>query len=213
MKTEDLISMLAKGAGAVDAHAPQRRYAMAIGAGSVAAVLLLLSLLRVRSDLAAAALSPLFWIKPVFVASLAAASLLAVLRLSRPGASLAWMPVAIAAPVLLIWTIAVITLLGVEPVERTGLFLGATWQSCPLLIAMLSVPLFVAVIWAMHGLAPTRLRLAGFAAGLLAGSTAALVYCLHCPEIEAPFVGFWYLLGMLIPAGIGAALRPSLLRW
>jgi hypothetical protein len=213
MKTEELISMLATGAVAVDAHAAQRRYAMAISAGTVAAVVMLLSLLRVRPDLAEAAASPVFWIKPVFVASLAAASLLAALRLSRPGASLAWVPGAIAAPVLIIWTIAAIALLDVDPVERTRLFFGETWKSCPFLIAMLSVPMFVAVMWAMQGLAPTRLRLAGFAAGLLAGATAALVYCLHCPEIEAPFIGFWYLLGMLIPAGVGAALGPSLLRW
>lgn len=213
MKTEDLIGMLATGAIAIDAHAAQRRYALAIGVGTLAAVLMLLGLLRVRSDLAEAALSPAFWLKPVFVAALAAASLLAAMRLSRPGASLAWVPGAIAAPVLIIWTVATITLLGVDPVERTRLFLGETWKSCPFLIAMLSVPLFAAVMWAMRGLAPTRLRLAGFAAGLLAGAAAALVYCLHCPEVEAPFVGFWYLLGMLIPAAAGAALGPSLLRW
>ena len=213
MKTEDLIGMLATGALAVDAHAAQRRYALALGIGSVAAVLMLLGLLHVRSDLAEAALSPVFWVKPVFVASVAAASLRAALRLSRPGASLAWIRGAIAAPVLVIWTIAAIVLLGAEPVERAPLFLGQTWKSCPFLIALLSVPLFIAVTWAMRGLAPTRLRLAGFAAGLLAGAAAALVYCLHCPEIEAPFVGFWYLLGILIPAAAGAALGPSLLRW
>jgi hypothetical protein len=65
----------------------------------------------------------------------------------------------------------------------------------------------------MKGLAPTRLRLAGAAAGLLAGTTGALVYCLHCPELEAPFLGFWYLLGMLIPTAVGALLGSRLLRW
>jgi hypothetical protein len=213
MKTDDLIDMLATGATAVDAHAAERRYALALGAGAALAFAILLSLLRVRADLAEAALLPAFWVKPVFVASLAAASLLAALRLSRPGASLAWVPGAVAAPVLVIWAIAAIALLDVEPVERLRMFLGDTWKSCPLLIALLSVPLFCGVMWAMRGLAPTRLRLSGFAAGLLAGATAALVYCLHCPEIEAPFVGFWYLLGMLIPAGVGAAFGPALLRW
>ena len=51
------------------------------------------------------------------------------------------------------------------------------------------------------------------AAGLLSGTTAALVYCLHCPEMAAPFIGFWYLLGMLIPALAGALLSHRLLRW
>ena len=41
----------------------------------------------------------------------------------------------------------------------------------------------------------------------------ALVYTLHCPEMEAPFLAVWYLLGMLIPAAAGALLGPRLLRW
>ena len=79
--------------------------------------------------------------------------------------------------------------------------------------AMLSAPVFVAVIWAMRGLAPTRLRLAGAAAGLLAGAVGTLVYSVHCPEVEAPFIGFWYLVGMMIPTTVGAVLGPRLLRW
>jgi hypothetical protein len=65
----------------------------------------------------------------------------------------------------------------------------------------------------MKGLAPTRLALAGAAAGLLAGSAGALIYALHCPEMEAPFLAIWYLLGMLIPTAVGAAIGPRLLRW
>ena len=54
---------------------------------------------------------------------------------------------------------------------------------------------------------------AGFTAGLLAGALAALVYSLHCPEAGIPFISFWYLLGMLIPASVGAWLGERLLRW
>jgi len=39
------------------------------------------------------------------------------------------------------------------------------------------------------------------------------VYSLHCPELAAPFIGFWYLLGMLIPTAVDALLGPRLLRW
>jgi hypothetical protein len=39
------------------------------------------------------------------------------------------------------------------------------------------------------------------------------VYTLHCPEMTAPFLGIWYVLGMLIPTAVGAELGPSLLRW
>lgn len=42
MKTEDLITMLATGAGAVEAPAAAQRYALAIGWGATGATLLML---------------------------------------------------------------------------------------------------------------------------------------------------------------------------
>jgi hypothetical protein len=213
MKTDDLISMLATGASAVQPHVAERRYAMAVGGGAIGALALMLSLLRIRPDLAEAALLPMFWLKIGFIASLVLASLFAVLLLSRPGARLDRVPAVIAAPVLVMWCIAANILIQAEPSQRWGLFLGSTWSVCPILIALISLPVFVAVTWAMKGLAPTRPRFAGFAAGLLSGATAALVYCLHCRELDAPFIGFWYVLGMLIPAGAGALLGRTLLRW
>jgi hypothetical protein len=77
----------------------------------------------------------------------------------------------------------------------------------------LSVPAFFAVFWALRGLAPTKPQQAGAAAGLLAGAQGLLVYCLHCPEMTLPFWGIWYLLGMLVPAALGAVLGKALLRW
>lgn len=213
MKTDELVSLLATGTVAVDPHVVGRRYALAVASGLIGAALLMLSLLKVRADLAEAAMLPMFWLKIGFVASLMAAALFATVRLSRPGARTARLPVAMAAPVVLMWVLAAVVLYLAEPAARSDLFLGQTWQSCPVLIALLSAPAMVALIWAMKGLAPTRPRLAGFAAGLLSGAMAALVYCLHCPELEAPFIGFWYLLGMLIPAGAGAWLGETLLRW
>ena len=213
MKTDDLVMLLATGNGTVERHVAARRYTGAIGLGVVAASLLMVSLLGVRADLAEATRLPMFWVKFGFVACLTVASLLAALRLSRPGARLDWVPSAFAAPVLIMWALAAFVLANAEPAQRAGLLLGATWAVCPFLIAMLSAPMFVAVLWAMQGLGPTHLRLAGTAAGLLSGTFGALVYCLHCPELEAPFIGSWYLLGMLIPAVTGALLGPRILRW
>jgi len=213
MRTDDLVAMLATGPAAVDPNQAARRYAMSIGAGAVGAALLLAMLLGVRSDLATAVLLPMFWVKLAFVACVLTASLLVVARLARPGQRLAWTPGALAAPVLAMWMLAGWVLARADPVSREQLFFGETWTSCPYLIAMLSVPAFVAVFWAIRGLAPTRLRLAGAAAGLLSGAIGALVYCLHCPEQGAPFLGFWYLIGMLIPTATGALCGPRLLRW
>jgi len=213
MRTGDLVTMLATGAGPVQPNQAARRYSGAIGLGALGAALLMATLLGPRPDLATAVLLPMFWVKLAFVACVAAASLAAALRLSRPGWRLAWVRGALGAPVLAIWLVAVVVLARADAAQRVLLFFGNTWNECPFLIALLSVPAWVATMWAMKGMAPTRLRLAGAAAGLLAGAVGALVYCLHCPEMGAPFIGFWYLLGMLIPSAVGALLGPRLLRW
>lgn len=213
MKTHELVRFLATGVEPVPSHPLARRYVLALGLGLAGASALMLGLLGVRPDLDLAVRQPLFWLKLAFVALVAWASLLAVLRLARPGVRLRWVPVALLAPVLLLWSVAGAALAGAEPAVRPALLLGATWRSCPGLIALLSLPLVLTLFWAMRGLAPTRPLLAGAASGLLAGSAAALVYCLHCPEQSPPFVGTWYLLGMLLPALLGAPLGARLLRW
>lgn len=213
METNELVRMLATGAGPADTHVASRRYSLALGFGVLGATLLMLAFLGIRADLAEAALWPQFWLKVGFVALLVIGSLFAVLRVSRPGVKLAKTRWLILTPLVAMWAIAALALMDADPAQRPRMFLGDTWKTCPFLIAMLSAPVFVGVIWAMKGLAPTQPRLAGFMAGLLSGTTAALVYCLHCPESQAPFIAFWYVLGMLIPAGVGAMLGRLVLRW
>lgn len=213
MKTNELITMLASGAEAVEPDALSRRYRTALGWGAFGTTLLMAILLGVRPDLAEATRLPMFWVKLAFPAALLAAALLAVLRLSRPGVRLGRVPAAVAAPVLAMWLLAAIVLLGAAPGERDELVLGQSAASCPITITLLSVPLFCSALWALKGLAPTNLALAGAAAGLFSGAGGALVYALYCPEMAAPFIGIWYLLGMLIPAAMGALLGPRLLRW
>ena len=213
MRTDELIAMLANGADAVEPHALRRRYGLALGWGACGTTLLMAIMLGVRPDLAAAARLPMFWVKLAFPAALLAGALLAMLRLSRPGVRLGRVPAAIAASVLAMWLLAAVVLLGAAPREYDKLIFGDTWASCPFNIAILSMPLFAALLWAMKGLAPTRVALAGAAAGLLSGAGGALVYALYCTEMAAPFIGIWYLLGMLIPTALGAMLGPRLLRW
>jgi hypothetical protein len=213
MRTDDLVTMLASGGAVADPHAVARRYAVGLAAGAGVALLLVTMLLGVRPDLAAATRLPMFWIKFGYVAALAAASVMLALRMSRPGARVAWTPMALAAPVIAMWVLALVVVGRGGAAEFTTEFFGRTWRSCPLLIAGLSIPLFVAMLWVMRGMAPTRLRAAGAVAGLVAGTIAALAYSLHCPELGAPFLGFWYVLGMLLPTAAGALLGPRLLRW
>lgn len=207
------MAMLASGAGGVEDDVVRRRHALAVGWGALGATLLMAVLLGVRRDLAQAIMLPMFWAKLAYVAALAAAGVLAAVRLSIPGGRLGKVPLAIALAVGAMWLLAAIVLAGADAPTRRELFFGATWRTCPLLVALLASPVFVAVAWAMRGLAPTRLRLAGTAAGFAAGGVGALIYSLHCPELAAPFLGFWYLLGVLIPTLAGAVLGPPLFRW
>ena len=213
MKTQELVLLLARDARPVASNVALRRFALALAGGLVGSVLLLFSLLRIRADLTEAIFQPLFWLKIGFLISLVAVSLFAAFRLSRPGSAVAQLRGLMATPVLLMWGLALVALWRAAPAQRAPLFFGETWRYCPVLIAILSVPAFAAILWAMKGLAPTHPRRAGFTAGLLAGALAALVYSLHCPEVGIPFVGVWYLLGMLIPAGVGAWLGERWLRW
>jgi hypothetical protein len=109
--------------------------------------------------------------------------------------------------------LAALALTDANAAERTALVFGKTWRSCPLLIATLSVPTFVAMAWATKELAPTRLRLCGAAMGLASGGLAAVVYSLHCSEMSAPFIALWYLAGLLVPGAVGMLSGPRLLRW
>ena len=213
MKTDELITMLAAGAAPVEPRATQRRYLSALGWGAFGSTLLMAMLLGVRPDLAAAARLPLFWVKLAFPALLCGAALYAATRLSRPGMRAPHAPFLLAAPVAAIGALAVGSLLGATGAERQALIFGESWQECPISITLLALPAFAAALWAMKGLAPTRPAQAGAATGLLAGAMGALVYALHCPEMAAPFLAVWYLLGMLIPAAAGALLGPWLLRW
>ena len=213
MKTADLIRTLATGAGPVVPREVSRRYATALALGSLGAVAVVVSYLGVNNDLVALSAKPMFWVRLVFAASVAATAFVALARLARPGVPLGRASVAMAVPMLAMWALAAVVLALAEPMMRSMLVLGSTWKTCPLNITLASIPVLVAVLWAIRGLAPTRPVMTGATAGRLAGGIGALVYTLHCPELEAPFLAVWYVLGMAIPALAGAAIGARVLRW
>lgn len=214
MKTDALILMLANGSAAVDSGAATRRFAQAIMLSLVASLTLMSVALGPLPNLGDVVLgSPKFWMKVAFSASLAITGYVAVARLARPGVRLGWVPLGAALPIVAIWVLTAVVLDEAAPDRRLGLLLGQTWMICPFLIAMLASPVLVATFWALRNFAPTRLPLTGAAAGLFSGAVGALVYALHCPEMEAPFIGTWYLLGILIATAAGASLGRTWLRW
>jgi hypothetical protein len=213
MNTEDLISLLSTGVAPVDPRVSARRFGRAVVLGGAGAAVLMAVVFGLRPDLAVVSRTPLFWARLAFPVALGAAALLLVTRLSRPGATIGKLWAAPAVPVVVVWCAAVALLCLTAPDARMPLVMGHTWRTCPFNILLLSAPAFVAVFWAIRGLAPTRLRLAGAAGGLLAGSLATMAYCFHCPEMSVAFWAVWYLLGMSLAAAIGSAIGPRVLRW
>ncbi len=213
MKTEDLIGLLAAGETRVAPHLVRQRFAAAMGWSIPLAALVMVSVYGLRGDLVQALSGTVFWMKLAFAGALALFAGLATDRLGRPGMRVGRVWAGLAAPVVLLWLAAATALLGADPAERAELVFGSSWRSCPFNIALISLPLFAAMLWFVKGMAPTEPALAGASAGLLSGAVATLIYALHCPESSVTFVGIWYVLGIAIPTLVGAALGPRLLRW
>lgn len=213
MKTDALIGLLANQVTRVERGAVARRFAKALPLGVLGSLILMDIVFGVRPDLGSVARSAIFWAKVAYPLAVAIGALLAVTRLGRPGvhAGRAWALIAL--PFVAVWGAGFLVLHDAAPGERLSIALGQTWRTCPFNILLLSVPTFPAVWWALKSLAPTRLRLTGAVAGLLASSLATIVYCLHCPEMSPAFWSIWYAIGMLVPAGIGAWVGARALRW
>lgn len=213
MKTDDFVAILATGIKPVERHVALKAIVLALSVGATGAMLLMTVVFGVRPDLSQVAGLPIFWIKIAFPLGLAVAAILVLNRLMIPGAAAGLRWVAPALPIVAVWVSAMVVLASASHGETASLILGRTWKTCPFNIALLSLPLFISVQWGIRKMAPTNLRAAGAIGGLLAGATATIIYCLHCPEMEVPFWAIWYLGGMLIPAVIGGLLANRVLRW
>jgi hypothetical protein len=211
VKTDSLIDLLATGAGPAPRAVAARRLAPAAALGilaSAAGALLVLG--PIPGELFA---TPAPWLKLGYAGALALAAAWLAARLGRPVAR-------ISGPVrVLLLVVAAMALLGVlvllaSPTgERLATLLGHSWARCPFNVLALSLPALAGALWALRGLAPTRPRAAGLAAGLLAGSLGALGYALSCTELSPAFVAVWYSLGIASTGALGAALGPRMLRW
>ena len=213
MKTDELIAVLAAHTPPVPPGALRRRLALALLVATAAATALVLIRLGMRPDMHFAMRKAAFWIKTGYTLALAACGFSLTLRMGRPGARPG--PALAAAPAIFgaLAVLAAGELLTSPAGLRLDELMGDSWRVCPFLILAISAPAYLAVVWALRGMAPTRLRLAGASAGLLAGGVGATVYGLHCMEMSAAFVVTWYSLGVAGCVAVGALTGPRLLRW
>lgn len=213
MRTDDLIQAMTADVGVTPKGAPQARLALAGLAGVGIALILVLAWLKLRPDLSAALSGGFFWIKAAYTAAIGAVFYRAAERLGRPGASARNALVAGGVIVAAFLIVGLIQWFGRDSAERMALVRGGSWTVCTRNILILGAPTTLIAVMVMRRLAPTRPVLAGFSAGMFAGSVAATVYGLHCPESTAVFVALWYSLGLLSCGFLGAALGRIALRW
>ena len=212
MKTGDLVRLLAEDAP-VGAPAPMTpRLLAAALAGAALSAALLVSWLGMR-PMHEAMHAPSFWMKAVYTILFALSGLLTTAQLSRPGARLGGAIWIAAAAVLWLAVLALMETMRTPASGMTHLWLGWSWKMCAMRIVAFAAPVFAVVLWLMRRMAPTRLALAGAAAGLFAGGVGATIYGLYCEETAAAFVVVWYSLGMAACAVLGAVIGARLLRW
>ena len=213
METEKLIDALSADLRPAPAGQVSRGIIGVAVTGGLVALALVVWWLGLRADLMNAMHGPMLWIKASYAALLWLGGYLALERLSRP-AGTGRVGVLLAGVIVLVLLAAgALQLMATAPGARMDLWMGNSARRCPVYILLLALPILAGTLLTLRRFAPTRLAMAGGAAGLFAGGVAAVAYGLHCPETSVAFLATWYSLGVALSAGLGAALGPWVLRW
>jgi hypothetical protein len=213
MQTDALIRKLSDNLTPVSRDDTRTRIGAGLLAGAASALLLLLLLHGLRSNLAALVEAPAFLMKLLYALTLGAGALLSAMRLGRPGTPRLRWTVLIAPPLIGLAAVTAMQWSQLPTGLKWAFWFGTSWRECPLSMFLLSMPILTGLLWSLRHLAVTRAREAGAAAGLVAGAIGAAIYALQCAETSAGFVLVWYSLGLALCAGAGALLGPRVFRW
>lgn len=213
MKTDDLIDRLASDLRPVPRGALGRLLFFVLIPGLVVSAAMILFGHGPRPDLTTAIHLPAFWVKSIYPLALTVIGITALIVVARPGgrprkACVASLAIYLVVVALGLWQ------LRVAPAEDyPRLIFGISAWICPFIIVAAAFPVFAAIVFFLRRSAPTNLPLAGFIAGLVAGSGGAWIYSWGCIENGLPFVALWYTLGIALCGMLGLALSRPLLRW
>ena len=213
MRTDELIAQLSDGLAPVKRGQVARLLLGAVMIGVAGSTLVMLGMLGLRHDFAAAMVSFGMWTKLVYTFAIAAFGFWLVERAGRPGAEMTRPLLLLILPLLAIALLSAMQMSNASHTEMPKLVMGHSSRVCAPLVFLTAIPTLAATFWALRKLAPTRLTTAGAIAGLFAGGAGAFVYSFHCTEGAAPFIAIWYTLGIIVTAAVGALLGPRLLRW
>ena len=213
MRTDRLIEMLGTNLEPVKQGELRNPLVIALAVGAVAAICLMLAIFGVpASPLSGEGLS-LRLLALAFTLALVCAGARLLVRSARPGepGRRALIPVILLFLAMLAGGVA--ALLMTHPAGWGAMIFGPQWAACLICIPLFAIAPFASLVWALRRGAPTNLRLAGAAAGLVAGALGAAVFAVHHTAGSLPFIMLWYGGPIVLCALAGAILGPRLLRW
>ena len=212
MKTEHLINAIAAdGAARPSSVSARLAAALAIG-GGVAGALFAVGL-GVRPDIAIAVQTWRFVTKIAIVLVCLVAALWVAAQLTRPEADRRTVLAALLLPAAMLVAAAAWELAASGPDAWWVRAIGTNSRKCLIAITLLSIAPLASLLLALRAGAPRSPAIAGAAAGLVAGSLAAVLYGLHCFDDSPLFVAFWYTPAIALVMLAGAAAGSRALRW
>ncbi|MEI5682501.1 NrsF family protein [Mesorhizobium sp. CCNWLW179-1] len=179
----------------------------------VAAAAVFFVTLGFRPDIAHAVQTVRFLFKFVVTLALAISAAGLLRALIRPeGDAKALAPRLLAAPILLAAAI-VLELFAVPQSDWAARLIGSNSMVCLTFIPLIGVGPLAVFLATLRHCAPTRPRLAGAVAGLLAGSLSATFYAAQCTDDSPLFVASWYTIAIAGLTLVGALIAPRIARW
>jgi hypothetical protein len=155
-------------------------------------------------------------LKLLFAVSVIGTTAPLLLKSMRPGLEKKTHLALVFVPFLATLVAALAMLLFVTPQAWSAMVRGATSVSpvrCLFCTIFFAIIPFEAMIWALRQGAPTRLRLSGAIAGVVAGGFGVAAYAFSCRSDTLPFIAVCYSTAIALCAFIGAQLGSRLLRW
>jgi hypothetical protein len=216
VNTETLVDLLSANLEPANHHRPGKALTLSMVAGGVAALLLMLATIGLRSNFASTAHLEWIAIKLVFALAVVGTAASLLVREMHPGEEdrLKWALTFL--PFLSAISIAFAMFMFVGREAWIAMLLGASPTSparCLIRILLFGAIPLVILMWTLREGAPTRLKLCGATAGLVAGGLGAAAYAFSCTSDSIPFIAVWYSAAILLFAVVGAQLGPRLLRW
>jgi hypothetical protein len=216
VNTDHLIDLLGANLEPVGRVRFGRTLFVALLTSGAAAFVVMMATVGPRADLDSTA--HLWWtaVKLLFAVSVIGTAAPLLLRSMRPGLEKETHPEIIFLPFLAFIAAALAMLLFVTPQTWSEMLRGATSASparCLLCIIFFAVVPFAALVWTLRHSAPTRLKLSGAIAGVVAGGLGAAAYAVNCRSDTIPFIAVCYSTAIALCAFIGAQVGPRLLRW